>query len=84
MIYKRRRNENIQYFKPHFYKIHQGIANNENDFAQYNAKCTVPLNFHVLFITIHYLIIIDPIYDFKSGATIYVPKGGPLKNLLGV
>ena len=25
----------------------------------------------------------DPIYDFKSGATIYVPKGGPLKNLLG-
>ena len=26
----------------------------------------------------------DPIYDFKSGATIYVPKGGPLKNLLGV
>jgi len=26
----------------------------------------------------------DPIYDFKSGATIYVPKGGALKNLLGV
>ena len=26
----------------------------------------------------------DAIYDFKSGATIYVPKGGPLKNLLGV
>jgi|TARA_B100001057_G_C22863413_1_gene955540 hypothetical protein len=26
----------------------------------------------------------DPIYDFKSGATIYVPKGGPLKSMLGV
>ena len=26
----------------------------------------------------------DPIYDFKSGSTIYVPKGGPLKSMLGV
>tara|TARA_B100000902_G_scaffold121999_1_gene122073 strand:+ start:47 stop:349 length:303 start_codon:yes stop_codon:yes gene_type:complete len=26
----------------------------------------------------------DPIYDFVSGATIYVPKGAALKSLLGV
>ena len=26
----------------------------------------------------------DPIYDFVSGTDIYVPKGGPLKSLLGV
>ena len=28
-------------------------------------------------------IIEDPIYDFKSGVTIRVPKGGPLKSALG-
>ena len=28
-------------------------------------------------------IIEDPIYDFKSGITIKVPKGGPLKSALG-
>ena len=26
----------------------------------------------------------DPIYDFKSGSKIYVPKGAALKNILGV
>jgi hypothetical protein len=28
-------------------------------------------------------IIEDPIYDFKSGTTIKIPKGGPLKSALG-
>ena len=28
-------------------------------------------------------VIEDPIYDFKSGTTIKIPKGGPLKSALG-